>query len=372
MQGMLLPLACIVLAAVTWPSYCGAAPLLAASFNSDPLLAPAIAVLHPDQVLLETVTLAGSRLVAGGEHGVIIVSDDDGAHWRQVASPVDVTIDQIRFADARTGWAVGDFGVVLKTQDGGITWTRQLDGMQAANLMLSNAEQLAAANPTDPVAAKRVRHAKLFVSDGPDKPFFLVQIFDAQHLRIYGAYGMVFETTDGGAHWADWSNNITDPGHLHPYGLVEQSGTILLAGEQGMLLSGPQAGPIVPKNASPSQGSFFGVLQTPGAGLVAYGLTGSVYESQDHGTSWTQAANSSSSTINCAIVTSDGKILIGDWDGNVSLVQSSKVVPTGTNAGFPIADMLEAPDHALILVGISGVKRVPPAAWQGPLAGSKS
>jgi photosystem II stability/assembly factor-like uncharacterized protein len=247
-----------------------------------------------------------------------------------------------------------------------------LDGVQAANLMLSNAEQLAAASPADPVAARRVRHAKLFVSDGPDKPFFLLQIFDAQHLRIYGAYGMAFETADGGAHWMDWSNHITDPGYLHPYGLVEQAGTILIAGEQGMLLSGPEAGPITPMSASPSQGSFFGVVQTPDAGLVAYGLTGSLYESQDHGATWTQAANASASTINCAALTADGKILIGDWDGNVSLVSGAKVVPTGTNAGFPIADMLEAPDRSLILVGISGVKRVPPAAWQSLGTGTKS
>jgi photosystem II stability/assembly factor-like uncharacterized protein len=177
---------------------------------------------------------------------------------------------------------------------------------------------------------------------------------------------------DGGAHWADWSSHITDPGHLHPYGLVEQGGTILIAGEQGMLLSGPQDGPILPMSASPSQGSFFGVLQTPGMDLVAYGLTGSVYESQDHGASWTQAANSSTSTINCATLTTDGKVLIGDWDGNVSLVAGAKIVPTGTNAGFPIADMLEAPDQSLILAGISGVKRILPAAWQSALTGSKS
>jgi len=371
--GLLLPpLAGLALAVVVWPSPSPAQVPQSASFDSDPLLAPAIAVLNPGQVLLETVTLAGARLVAGGEHGVIIVSDDDGAHWRQVPSPVDVTINQIRFADARTGWAVGEFGVVLKTQDGGLSWTKQLDGVQAANLMLINAEQIAAANPADPVAAKRVRHAKLFVSDGPDKPFFFLQIFDPLHLRIYGAYGMAFESEDGGAHWADWSNHITDPGHLHPYGLVETAGTMLFAGEQGMLLSGPEAGPIQPVTTSPYDGSFFGIIQSPSAGLIAYGLTGSVYESHDHGATWTQASNPSSSTINCATLTTDGKILIGDWDGNVSLVAGAKVVPTGTNAGFPISDMLEAPDHSLILAGISGVKRVPPAAWQAALTGSKS
>jgi photosystem II stability/assembly factor-like uncharacterized protein len=371
--GLMCPAVVFFLAGLmTWQASAKAATLDAESFNSDALLAPAIAVLHPAQVLLETVTLAGPRLVAGGEHGVIIVSDDDGVNWRQVNTPVDVTINQIRFADARTGWAVGEFGVVLKTQDGGLSWTKQLDGVQAAQLMLSGAQQIAEANPTDPIAAKHVRHAKLFVSDGPDKPFFLVQIFDAQHVRIYGAYGMAFETLDGGAHWADWSSNITDPGYLHAYGLVDQGGTILIAGEQGMLLNGPENGPIKPISALPYNGSFFGILQTPHAGLIAYGLVGSVYESRDSGATWVQVQNQSSSTINCATLTRDGDVLIGDWDGNVSLVNGTKVVLTGTNAGFPIADMVEAPDQSLILVGISGVKRLNRDAWQTGIMGPKS
>jgi hypothetical protein len=64
--------------------------------------------------------------------------------------------------------------------------------------------------------------------------------------------------------------------------------------------------------------------------------------------------------------------LIGDWDGNVSLVNGTKVVSTGTNAGFPIADMLEAPDQSLILVGISGVKRLKRDAWQTGMMGPKN
>jgi hypothetical protein len=83
-------------------------------------------------------------------------------------------------------------------------------------------------------------------------------------------------------------------------------------------------------------------------------------------------ANSSQSTINCAALATDGQVLAGDWDGNVSLVVGAKVVATGTNAGFPIADMVEAPDQSLILVGISGVKRIAVNMWQTGLTGTKN
>ena len=34
----------------------------------------------------------------------------------------------IAFVDSQTGWAVGDFGTILHTADGGQTWTRENAG----------------------------------------------------------------------------------------------------------------------------------------------------------------------------------------------------------------------------------------------------
>ena len=64
-------------------------PLLAQTDQTD-LQESAIPVKAPSHVFLNAVALAGSRLVAVGEHGVIIYSDDEGASWRQASVPVNV------------------------------------------------------------------------------------------------------------------------------------------------------------------------------------------------------------------------------------------------------------------------------------------
>src|SRR5688572_16714729 len=53
------------------------------------------------------VTRAGHRLVAVGERGTVLLSDDAGASWRQARVPVQVTLTAVRFVDERTGWAAG-------------------------------------------------------------------------------------------------------------------------------------------------------------------------------------------------------------------------------------------------------------------------
>ena len=82
---------------------------------------------------------AGERLVAVGERGRIILSDDNGVTWRQVHSPTSVTLTHVTFATPVDGWAVGGMGIVLHSADGGLSWTKQLDGIQAADIALAAA-----------------------------------------------------------------------------------------------------------------------------------------------------------------------------------------------------------------------------------------
>ena len=65
----------------------------------------------------------GSRLVVVGERGHILVSADDGASWTQARVPTRVLLTAVHMHDERTGWAVGHDAVILRTGDGGETWT---------------------------------------------------------------------------------------------------------------------------------------------------------------------------------------------------------------------------------------------------------
>lgn len=49
-------------------------------------------------VLLGAAVTDSNRLVAVGERGVVLLSDDGGAHWRQGVVPVSITLTAVRFA----------------------------------------------------------------------------------------------------------------------------------------------------------------------------------------------------------------------------------------------------------------------------------
>ncbi|MDR2440608.1 MAG: hypothetical protein LBE12_14695 [Planctomycetaceae bacterium] len=78
---------------------------------------------------LNTIEVHGSRLWVAGNPGTIIYSSaNSGKTWNATPSGVSTVIRKITFADAQNGWAVGDLGTILKTNDGGTTWKTQRCG----------------------------------------------------------------------------------------------------------------------------------------------------------------------------------------------------------------------------------------------------
>jgi photosystem II stability/assembly factor-like uncharacterized protein len=98
-----------------------------------------------------------------GEFGIVMASDDGGQSWRQQPSAVDTTLFGVHFADTRRGWAVGSDAVIVRTEDGGATWRTQ----QA------------------PVR---------------ERPLYDVFVRDSIGW-IVGEAGTVLKTTDGGTNW---------------------------------------------------------------------------------------------------------------------------------------------------------------------------
>jgi photosystem II stability/assembly factor-like uncharacterized protein len=60
-----------------------------------------------------------------GEFGTIMASSDGGLTWTQQRAPFESTLFGVHFLDAQRGWAVGMDAVIIATTDGGLTWTVQ-------------------------------------------------------------------------------------------------------------------------------------------------------------------------------------------------------------------------------------------------------
>lgn len=72
---------------------------------------------------LNNVDFAGQRIVAIGEGGKIIKSDNQGQDWTTVNSGTNAQFSDIQFTDDKTGYIAGTgSSTLLKTEDGGNNW----------------------------------------------------------------------------------------------------------------------------------------------------------------------------------------------------------------------------------------------------------
>jgi photosystem II stability/assembly factor-like uncharacterized protein len=90
----------------------------------DIKLPPDVAeVVDPGDIVLYSATFGDADHVwAAGEFGTILASTDGGLSWHPQQSPVETTLFGISFADQQRGWAVGMESTLLGTADGGISW----------------------------------------------------------------------------------------------------------------------------------------------------------------------------------------------------------------------------------------------------------
>jgi photosystem II stability/assembly factor-like uncharacterized protein len=299
--------------------------------------------------VLLAVTRAGERLVAVGERGIILLSDDSGASWRQAKVPASVSLTSVQFVDAEQGWAVGHLGVVLHSSDGGETWNKQLDGMQAAQLALAAAQQS---------GDERLRKsAEWLVADGPDKPFLDLYFRDRRHGYVVGAYGLILRTSDGGSSWQAWMQHLENPEGLNLYAIRAQGGELFIAGERGLLLRSSDAGQSFQALASPYEGSFFGLLASRGGGLLAYGLRGNAWWSSDRGDSWRQLDTGLESALAAGIELADGSLLLASQSGELLLSgdAGTHFEHRRTREGATVAAVEQAADGSLTSVGLGGL-----------------
>jgi len=321
---------------------------------------PAIAVRRPDRVFLEAVTLAGSRLVAVGEHGVIILSDDSGRSWRQASVPVDVTLNCVAFATPRIGWAAGHFGVILRTSDGGVTWQTQLNGIEANQLTMAAAETASTVYPASPGTPFALRRANIFMQGGPNKPFLSMVAISPEKVIVFGAFRMTMETDDAGATWTDLSLNIDDRLSHNLYAAVRAGGDIYVAGEAGEVFRSSDGGKTFPAVTSPAAVTFFGVLAAQDGSILVFGVAGNLFRSTDQGQTWQAINLNTQDDLTAGLAADAGRIFIATEAGALFMSKDNGASFSALQGGPPMAifDIAEAPDGDLVFAGDAGAVRI--------------
>ena len=315
--------------------------------------------------LITSIARAGSRLVAVGEHGHILLSDDDGLSWRQVETPTSVTLTHVTFVSATQGWAIGQMGIVLRSTDAGQDWSEQLNGMTANAITLAAARADISAHGSNDTTTADLQNAEALAGGGPSVPFLDLLALTPSHLLLVGGFGLAMASTDGGAHWTSMAGQLANPQGLHLYGMALSGNTLFIAGGQGLILAGPLCGPFKTLTA-PFAGTYFGILAPAGGSLVAYGLQGTIITSTDQGQHWQTPATGLTAGIDAGLALANGRLLFGDVAGN--LLESrdgARSLQPLPNAGEPVAALAQAADGSVSVGGPFGLRRLPANEFSG-------
>jgi photosystem II stability/assembly factor-like uncharacterized protein len=329
----------------------------------DALDRAAIKIARPTAVFLVAITRAGNRLVASGEHGVIIYSDDNGASWVQASVPVDVTITCMQFVSPQTGWAAGAFGVVLNTTDAGATWQLQLQGLQVNQLTLAAAQAATAANSNVPGAPFAMRRANFFEQSGPSKPFLSFLALSPQQVIVFGAYRMTVMTTDAGKTWVDWSLHVYDRLSNNLYAALRLDQTIYVAGEAGLVFTSTDGGNSFLPVATPATATLFGLLAAADGSITVFGVAGTCLRTTDGGKNWAQITLPTANNLTSGRVLQSKAVLIASEDGSLFMSKDNGATYKSLT-GLPnvaIFDFEQAANGDLILVSDTGISSVPSA-----------
>ena len=297
------------------------ASVMASTAQSAPISSvfdrPATRLREPGRASIIAFARAGKRVVALAERGAVLLSDDEGSHWRQADVPVSLTLTAAAFPTPNVGWAVGHGGVVLHTVDQGEHWTVQLDGRQVAASALAAAKIGAGAGSE--ASQRLIARAEQLVADGPDKPLLDVCFVSSTKGFVVGAYGVMLETTDAGRSWNYLGDRLDNPKGLHLNAIQCDGSTVVVAGEQGVLLRSTDGGASFARLSSPYRGSLFGLAIESSASMTVAGLRGNAFHTSDAGVTWQRIDLRTQANVTVLSPQQDGRWLLATQAGDVFL-----------------------------------------------------
>lgn len=239
--------------------------------------------------------------VAVGTAGAILESTDDGAHWAaSKATPTDLSLLAVA-VKADHAIAVGQLGVVLVREKG--TWTKVDAGTDARLLAVDvNSSGRAVAGGQFGTLLKSEDGGKTWSSVAPtwdaikdpngvgtsEPHVYSVVVDELGVITVAGEFGMILRSDDGAASWRVIkpieSRSPTLNALSQPSGPGDSSFAV---GQSGELLTSSDGGMTWMRCTATTEQSFLGVAASSGGLVVASGMR-VMYVSPNAGLSWTR------------------------------------------------------------------------------------
>ncbi len=292
----------------------------------DPVFLEAIRLDSVRYSLTLDIDWAGGRLVSVGERGHILYSDDGGQSWTQATVPTRMQLNAVHFIDDKTGFAVGEDEVIVKTTDAGENWALIYEGIDAEI----------------------------------KGPLLDIHFSDAENGLAVGVFNKILRTQDGGSSWQPWQAHIDNLDEWHLIAIAAVKNHLFITSEMGLIFRSDDGGETFDAVQTDHDGSFHGIAaRENGQGeieLVLVGVGGMLWTSRDGGESWDQLDTDTEAGLAAAAWMEDGSAVIVGADGIVlSLDQLLQAVNKfQTDSGLPLSNVLPLSENELLMVGFGG------------------
>ncbi|NQZ21823.1 MAG: hypothetical protein HRT53_07145 [Colwellia sp.] len=255
------------------------------------------APLASKSLMLDIVNINNKQLVAVGERGHILLSND-AINWRQANVPVRATLTAVYFVDDIHGWAVGHDATILFTKDGGENWQIQQ-----------------------------------YLPE-KEKPLLDVVFKDQQEGLAIGAYGQQYRTLDGGKNWTfEFHGEFLFPEDLayldelksedeeayldeqssilaHFNSIFKDGRTLYMVGEVGLIAKSNDFAKKWLTFDEIYQGSFNDIIRSQQGNLLVVGLRGNIFRSLKNGAPWQHIKTPTQALLNAIVLGNNGSIYV--------------------------------------------------------------
>lgn len=308
---------------------------------------------------LTSVARAGSHILAVGERGSAVLSEDDGKTWQVYPTGVSETLTAVTFLSESIGIAIGHGGNIVQTLDGGKTWSSVLRGDQLIKLTHEAVGDMSGSVASADDRSRFAAYAKRLEESGSSEPLLSIRFISAKEGYAVGAYGMVLRTEDAGRSWKVWMTHVENPQELHLYSIVEDKGAMLIVGEQGYVSRSTDGGLTFKKLDTGLSGSFFTAISDGNGTVYLAGLQGQLVSTNNLGESWINHPGAGNVSWISSRVDDNGNIILGNLAGGLFRVSGDRLDPIAVEGQPPLSDFVVGETGNLILVGALGNKVLP-------------
>jgi photosystem II stability/assembly factor-like uncharacterized protein len=282
--------------------------------------------LAAESLLLDA-TYAGDRLVAVGEFGHVVLSDDRGVTFHQAKTvPTQSTLTGVTFVNKDLGFAVGHDATVIRTTDSGETW-------------------------------------ELVYNDSESEMAFMTVYFENEKRGFaMGAFSFIVETKDGGETWEErsLSDGLLDDYHLNKL-FSDKDGDLFVSAEFGVVYHSTDKGRTFNRIQTQYEGSFWGGFGMSDGSVMVFGMRGNAFRSYDKGQTWEKVDTGTDKSIAGGVQLGSGKIVLVGLQGYVGYSdnggKSFTEVTRSDRLGY--AAVTDGPDGQIVVFGEPGAKVMP-------------